>query len=108
MSTFQAPPAILRGQANHDFFVANWPTGMQRASQIERQLLSLMSHPCYRLSVTRDAQGIERLKVQPSAGQPSPMTDGAREFARENRSDLIAWVKRTDADRARLQEVGLA
>lgn len=105
--TFQVDPAILRSQANHDFFVSNWPERLQWASKKERELLSLMAHPCYRLTVETDALGIERLHVKPSPGQPSPLTDAAREHIRQHRADLIAWVKRTDADRARLREVGL-
>lgn len=107
MSTFQAPPAVLRRQANHDFFVSNWPDHLQHASKKERELGGLMSHPCYRLTVSLDAQGFDRLHVKPSPGMPSPLTDDARAFIIAHRSDLIAWVKRTDTDRARLREVGL-
>lgn len=104
MTTLSTNPAMLRSQANHEFFVRNWSERLQRASQLERQLLGLMLHPCYRLTVALDDQGIERLHVKPSPGKPSPLTDAAREHIRTHRSELIAWVKRTDADRARLKE----
>lgn len=104
MTAFAVAPAILRQQADHEFFVANWPQGLQRASQAERQLLSLMAHPCYRLTVAVDEQGIERLKVQPSPGMPSPLTPEAREYAREHRHELIAFVKQREATSKRLRE----
>lgn len=107
MSGFGMSPGLLRSKADYEFYVGNWPDRLQAASRVERQLLSLMRHPCYRLAVQTDAQGVERLHVKPSPGWPSPVTDPANEFIVAHRHDLIAWVKRTDVDRARLREVGL-
>ncbi|MCA9861130.1 MAG: hypothetical protein KC438_15495 [Thermomicrobiales bacterium] len=107
MSAFGLSPALLNEKADYEFFVDNWPERLQRASHVERRLLALMRHPCYRLLVRTDEQGIERLHVKPSPGMPSPVTDEARAYIRDRRHDLIAWVKRTDVDRARLREVGL-
>jgi hypothetical protein len=106
MSTFAVDPGVLRNQALYEFDVRNWPEPLQHASRIERQLLGLMAHPCYQLRVTIDEDGATRLVVRPSAGKPSPLTDQARFFIKQHRDVLIAWVQRTDADRARLQGVG--
>lgn len=96
-----------RRKANHDFFVANWPPRLQEASKRERELLGLMAHPCYRLTVRMDADGTERLIVNPSPGQPSPLTDAAREHIRTHRWDLIAFVKHRAAVSEQLREAGL-
>jgi hypothetical protein len=103
MTTFAVDPGILRDQALHEFSVRNWPDHLQQASRIERQLLGLMAHPCYQLHVTIDEDGATRLVVRPSAGKESPLTDDARTFIKQHRGEIIAWVQRTDADRARLQ-----
>ena len=106
MSSYEAAArdAALR-KANHDFFVCNWPPRLQDASKRERELLGLMRHPCYRLTVRLDADGAERLIVSPSPGQPSPLTEAAREHIRAHRWDLIAWVKHTEAINKKLREV---
>ncbi len=96
MTAFSLPPDLQRQKADYDFFVANWPERLQRASQRERELLALMRHPCYRLTVETDDQGIERLHVKPSPGQPSPVTDEARAHITRYRSDLIAFVRQRD------------
>jgi len=107
MSTFSLPPDVLRRKADHEFFVANWPDRLRWASQLERQLLGLMSHPCYRLTVELDAQGIERLHVKPSPGMPSPVTEEARAHIQRHRSDLMAFVRHTEAINKKLREAGL-
>ena len=43
--------------------------------------------------VVDNEDGAERLIVSPSPGQPSPLTDAAREHIRTHRWDLIAFVK---------------
>lgn len=105
MTTFAVDPAITRHAANHAFFVANWPEGLQRASQRERELLGLMSHPCYRLIVRRGEDGFERLVVRPSPGMPSPVTEEARTHIQMHRTQIIAFVKHRDAVNQKLREV---
>lgn len=105
--TFQLDPALVSRKAHYDFFVANWPERLQRASQRERELLALMAHPCYRLLVRTDEDGLDRLVVRPSPGMPSPVTNEARAHIRTYRSDLIAFVRQRDATTKKLQEVGL-
>ena len=107
MSGFALPAELVRRKANHEFFVANWPEGLQRASQRERELLGLMSHPCYRLLLRRGDDGLERLVVSPSPGQRSPVTEEARAFIQRHRSDLIAWCRERDRTRQQLEETDL-
>lgn len=83
----------------NDGWMCNYP------EVLERDLLGLMSHPCYRLIVRVDADGIERLVVRPSAGMPSPVTDEARAHIQTYRSDLIAFVRQRDEVQERLRGV---
>lgn len=103
MTAFALSPDLQQRKADHDFFVANWPERLQRASQIERRLLWLMSHPCYTLRVSTDTQGIDRLHVTPSPGMPSPVTEAAREYIQTYRADLIAFVRYRDGLRERTE-----